>query len=164
MSVPLTFTRISLTTDELKPFEFLKHDQKAIANVLGWSDKLLNNDDGAKYDNVKEERKRVITDNIFPDLMLLAESLNKNFIKRFKGYENAFLEFDITELPEMQDDIKQLVEWMTKAPLTLNEQRAILKYEALTDDGMDVIWLDGGKKRIDEVGISDAEIRKALYD
>lgn len=164
MSVPLTFTRISLTTDELKPFEFLKHDQKAIANVLGWSDKLLNNDEGAKYDNVKEERKRVITDNIFPDLMLLAESLNKNFIKRFKGYENAFLEFDITELPEMQDDIKQLVEWMTKAPLTLNEQRAILKYEALTDDGMDVIWLDGGKKRIDEVGISDAEIRKALYD
>ena len=164
MSVPLTFTRISLTTDELKPFEFLKHDQKAIANVLGWSDKLLNNDDGAKYDNVKEERKRVITDNILPDLMLLAESLNKNFIKRFKGYENAILEFDITELPEMQDDIKQLVEWMTKAPLTLNEQRAILKYEALTDDGMDVIWLDGGKKRIDEVGISDAEIRKALYD
>ena len=164
MSVPLTFTRISLTTDELKPFEFLKHDQKAIANVLGWSDKLLNNDEGAKYDNVKEERKRVITDNIFPDLMLLAESLNKNFIKRFKGYENAFLEFDITELPEMQDDINQLVEWMTKAPLTLNEQRAILKYEALTDDGMDVIWLDGGKKRIDEVGISDSEIRKALYD
>ena len=96
--------------------------------------------------------------------MLLAESLNKNFIPRFKGYENAFLEFDITELPEMQDDIKQLVEWMTKAPLTLNEQRAILKYEALTDDGMDVIWLDSGKKRIDEVGISDAEIRKALYD
>ena len=164
MSVPLTFTRISLTTDELKPFEFLKHDQKAIANVLGWSDKLLNNDDGAKYDNVKEERKRVITDNILPDLLLLAESLNKNFIPRFKGYENAFLEFDITELPEMQDDIKQLVEWMVKAPLTLNEQRAILKYEALTDDGMDVIWLDSGKKRIDEVGISDAEIRKALYD
>ena len=53
---------------------------------------------------------------------------------------------------------------MAKAPLTLNEQRAILKYEALTDDGMDVIWLDSGKKRIDEVGISDAEIRKALYD
>src|SRR5690606_38987727 len=43
-SAKIGFTRISLTTDELKPFEFLKWDQKVIANLLGWSDLMLNND------------------------------------------------------------------------------------------------------------------------
>ena len=161
-SAPVAFTKLSLNTDELKPFDFLKYDQKTIANVLGWSDKLLNNDEGAKYDNVKEERKRVITDNIEPDLKLLAEALNDNFIPRFKGYENCEIEWDITELSEMQEDYAKMLEWMAKAPLTPNEIRTALKYETVATDGMDVVWVDSGKKRIDEVGMTDEEIQKAF--
>lgn len=160
-SVPIEFTRLSLNTDELKPFEYLKHDQKAIANVLGWSDALLNNDDGGKYDKQKEERKRVITDNIEPDLIKLAEALNKNFLPLFRGYENTVIEWDITELPEMQEDYNAMLEWMSKAPITPNEVREALKYEPLGIEGMDVVWIDGGKKRVDEVGLMESEINKA---
>ncbi len=111
-SAEMGFTRISLTADELKPFDYLKFDMKQICNALGWSDNLMNNDDGGKHDKQKEERKRVVTDNIVPDLKLLIDALNSDFLPRFKGYDGQCLEFDIMELPEMQDDAKELSEIM----------------------------------------------------
>lgn len=161
VSVPVDFTRISLTTDELQPFEYLKYDQKQICNVLGWSDLLLNSDANMTYNNIKEERKRVVTDNIQPDLKLFAEQFTFGFIQKFKGYENSVIEFDITELPEMQDDYKEMVDWMERAPITPNEKRTALKYETLDIEGMDSIWIDAGKKRIDDVTITESDVQKA---
>lgn len=161
LSVPIEFTKLSVDTKDMLPFEYLKFDQKQICNVLGWSDALLNNDDGGKYDKQKEERKRVVTDNIQPDLILFDQALTERFIRRFKGYENAVLEHDITELPEMQEDYKAMIDWMDRAPLTPNEKRTALKYETLPDDGMDTVWIDGGKKRIDDVGITASDVQKS---
>lgn len=161
LSVPVDFTKLSVDTKDLLPFEYLKYDQKQICNVLGWSDSLLNNDDGGKYDKQKEERKRVVTDNIQPDLILLQQAWTEKFIRKFKGYENAVIEFDITELPEMQEDYKAMVEWMDKAPLTPNEKRIALKYETLDIEGMDVPWIEAGKKRIDEEGITVSDVTKS---
>lgn len=161
MSVPIEFTKLSLNTNELMPFDYLNYDQKQICNVLGWSDLLLNSDANMTYNNIKEERKRVVTDNIQPDLKLFDDAFTFQFIRLFKGYENSVLEHDITELPEMQDDYKEMVEWMERAPITPNEKRIALKYETLDIDGMDAIWIDAGKKRIDDVSISEADVQKA---
>ena len=160
-SVPIAFTKLSLNTDELKQFDFLKYDQKVLCNILGWSDKLLNSDTALTYDNLQNERKRVITDNIQPDLVLLAEAFNKYFIPKFKGYENCLIEWDITELPEMQEDYKLMVEWMKQAPLTPNEIRAALEYETMDIEGMDVPWIEQGRKRIDEVSVTETDITKS---
>lgn len=112
-SAKVGFTRISLTTDELKPFEYLGWDRKVIANVLGWSDLLLNNDARGDYGGtISEMRKQVLMDNIIPDLQLFEEAFNKEFIQKFKGYENAVIEFDYSEMPEMQADVEKLSKWM----------------------------------------------------
>lgn len=155
-SSDIAFTRISLTTDELKPFDYLKYDQKAICNVLNWPDELLNNDGKSTLGNTDttQARKQAITDNIIPDLILLQDSLNKHFIPKFKGYEKACLEFDFDDLPEMQEDLNQKIEWLSKSPLTPNEIRTALKYDVLTDDGMDVVWVDSGKQRITDVSMT----------
>jgi HK97 family phage portal protein len=152
----LAFTRISLTTDELKPFEYLKFDTKAICNVLNWPDELLNNDGKATLGNTDttQARKQAITDNILPDLVLLQDSLNKNFITKFKGYENAVIEWDIDDLPEMQEDMSKKMEWLSKAPLTPNEVRHALKYDMIEDDGMDTVWVDSNKQRITDVSMT----------
>lgn len=160
-AMPIEFTKLSVDTKDLLPFDYLKFDQKAICNVLGWSDALLNNDDGGKYDKQKEERKRVVTDNIQPDLILFDQALTERFIRKFKGYENCVLEHDITELPEMQEDYKAMIDWMDRAPLTPNEKRTALKYETLPYDGMDAIWINSGLKRIDEVGITASDVQKS---
>ena len=114
LSAEVGFQRISLTTDELKPFDYLDYDQKQLCNVLGYDDKLLNNDSGAKYDNVNIARKAVVTDDIKPDLQLLENGFWKPFLAKFKGYDNVIVEYDISELPEMQEDMVLLAEWTTK--------------------------------------------------
>lgn len=112
LTAEVGFIQIGLKTDELKPFDYLKFDQKTICNVLGWEDKLLNNDDGAKYDNYKLAEKKALTKTIIPHNKLWEQAFNDEFMPRFKGYENCILTFDYSELPEMQPDMKLMTEWL----------------------------------------------------
>lgn len=153
-SAEIGFQRISLTTDELKPFDYLNWDQKQLCNVLNYPDELLNNDGTARLggsSETLEAKKTLITENIKPDLCLLQDALNKSFIPLFPGYENSVIEWDVTELPEMQENMKQLAEALNMIPLTPNEVRFAFKYESKDDDGMDVVWINSGKQRIDDV-------------
>lgn len=138
----LAFTKIGLSPDELKLFDFLDLDTKQICNVLGWSDKLLNNDDGSKYDNVSQFRKQVITDTILPDLELLDNAINSEILPRYKKYNGYIIEHDVTELPEMQQDIAKMVEWLKPSldtgVITRNEYRMALRYRLSDDPNMDL--------------------------
>jgi len=140
-SAELAFTRISLTTDELKPFDYLSFDEKQICNVLGWDDKLLNNDAGAKYDNVEWAERRVLINTIMPSIQLLAETLTESFLPLFKGYDGLVLEFDYSEMPEMQQDVEKLVAWavqlIDRGVLNRDEVRALVKYPALGTEEME---------------------------
>lgn len=153
------FQRISLTTDELKPFDYLNWDQKTICNVLNFPSKLLNEEQRAalSQNDAADARKQLITDDIKPDLCLLQDALNKSYIPKFKGYENSVIEWDVTELPEMQTDLKTQAEALNLLPLTPNEKRIAFKYETLNDDGMDIVWLPNNIQRIDDVspGVMD---------
>ena len=149
------FQRVSLANDELQPWTALQWDRKTICNVLGWQDELLNNDGKASLSSneAKTARKIIITDNILPDLMLFEEALNDNFITKFKGYENYRIHFDVSELPEMQEDMKELNDWAKEAPIALNEWRELLKFPRLEAEGMDDIWITRSKIRLQEAMI-----------
>jgi phage portal protein BeeE len=152
-SAEIGFQRISLTTDELKPFDYLNWDQKTICNVLNFPDELLNADGKASMGSTdtSEARKSLITDDIQPDLCLLQSAWNKSFIPLFPGYEKDVVEWDVTELPEMQTELKTQAEALDLLPLTPNEIRTVFKYETIPDDGMDTVWIKTGKQRIDDV-------------
>ena len=140
ISSELGFTRMSLTSDELKPFEYLKFNQKALCNVLGWSDALLNNDEGGKYDKQSEERKRVVTDTIIPDTKVLADAFNEGILSTFKNYKGKEFGFQYKEIPELQDDLNILIDWITKAVdsglITRNEGRYAMRLEGIEDENM----------------------------
>ncbi|MCP4355287.1 MAG: phage portal protein, partial [Proteobacteria bacterium] len=141
MSAELGFTQVGMSPAELKLFEFLNFDTKQVCNVLGWSDKLLNNDSGAKYDNVSQFRKQVITDTILPDLQLLDNAINAEILPRYKKYSGYLIEHDVTELPEMQQDTAKMMEWLKEGVniglLNRNEARLAIKYNAVDDANMD---------------------------
>lgn len=144
VSAEIGFTRLSLTTNELKPFDYLKNDQKTICNVLGWSDLLLNNDARGDYGGtISQIEKQVIRNNIMPDNDLFNECWQENFIKRFKGYENAVVESYYDDLPEMQDDMATLMEWVEKAIniglISRNEAREVIKLSRSEDTNMDIV-------------------------
>ena len=146
VSAEIGFTRLSLTTDELKLFEYLNFDQKQICNALGWSDKLLNNDSGAKYDNVKQFRKQVVIDNIIPDLELLAVAFNDDILPLFKNYKGTCLYFEYSELPEMQEDMAEMVSWVKPSIetgiISRNEGRVFMKLPLSEDKSMDEITVN----------------------
>ena len=146
VSAEIGFTRLSLTTDELKLFEYLNFDQKQICNALGWSDKLLNNDSGAKYDNVKQFRKQVVIDNIIPDLELFAVAFNNDILPLFKNYKGTCLYFEYSELPEMQEDMAEMVSWVRPSIetgiISRNEGRVFMKLPLSNDKSMDEITVN----------------------
>jgi hypothetical protein len=155
-SAKLGFTRISLTTDELKPFDYLSYDRRTLANCLNWSVDLLNEEragTGFGVDGLIEARKRVIIDNIKPDLNLLASYLNPQFIQLFKGYEKAEIDWDISELPEMQADMETMSKWVNSVPLTLNERREVFNYEEIDDEMMNEVYILNGIVNINDVSI-----------
>ena len=136
----VAFQRLSLTSEELKPFDYLGFDRQQIADVLEWSI-----DDGNRGDfggTINEIKKTRITDNINPDLDLFTNAINTEFLPRFKGYEGTVIEFDYTELPEMQGDIKDLVTWLKDAldrgVITRNEFRLAINYIRSDDENMDI--------------------------
>jgi hypothetical protein len=75
----------------------------------------------------------------------------------FPSYEKSVIEWDVSELPEMQADMKTQAESLNLIPLTPNEKRTVFKYETLLDDGMDVVWMPTNVQRIDDVseGVMD---------
>ena len=116
VSSELGFTRIGLSPDELKMFDFLNYDTKQICNALGWSDVLLNNDARGDFGGtIQEIRKQVLTDTIQADARLLDAAINSEILPRYKSYRGYCVEHDISELPEMQKDIKTLSEWLNPA-------------------------------------------------
>jgi hypothetical protein len=149
------FTRIALGNKDLMPWDSLNHDRKTICNVLGWSDELLNNDGKSRLggDEANEARKRVLTDTILPDLQLIEKALTERF-RLIKGYENTELFFDITEMPEMQEDIEKIISWAEKAPITINEFRELIKYEKVESETADKILINRGKMILEDLEMS----------
>ena len=143
ISASIGFTRISLTTDELKPFDYFKYNLKQVCNVLGWDDILLGNGDNAKYDNMKTAEKRVVMSKIVPDIKLFSQAFNEQFLILFKEYKNTCIDFMVKELPEMQQDYKTMVEWIEKAVniglITRNQGLKVMDMPMSEDPNMDII-------------------------
>lgn len=154
LSAELKFTRMSLTADELKPFDYLGFDTKQLCNVLGWNDLLLNNDAGAKYDNVSNARKEVISNKIMPDAKLIMQSFNDKFLSRFKGYNGKCAYFDFMQLPEMQQDYNEMVEYLNamldRGVINRNDYRIALGYEREEDEIMDAYTTSQDVLTLDE--------------
>lgn len=142
ISSEIGFTRLSLSADELKPFEYLKYNQKQICNVLGWSDTLLNNDDGGKYDKQVSELKRVLTNTVVPDAKLLEDAFNSQVLSLIKKYRGKCLVFDYKELPEMQDDLETMSKWITSVVdngiMNRTEARYAMRLPEIQDSNLDM--------------------------
>lgn len=163
-SAPVGFTKISVDTDKLLPFDYLKYSQKQLCNVLGWSDKLLNNDEGAKYDNLNGAWKMSISNRIAPDLRIYEEGLNDAFYSRWKG--NIQVKFDVSELAEMQEDMKALADWMSilldKGVINRDDMRYAFKYPQLGTPEMLQFTVQSGVIPIEDISINDEGISKGF--
>lgn len=143
ISTEVGFIPITLDNQKLQPFEAQKYAQKKIANALNWSDKLLNNDAGAKYDNMRIAYKESILNKLVPDSRMLEEALNARWLPKFGDqYRNATFQFMFEELPEMQENLEEISKWVVplldRGVINKAEVRGMFNFEPSNDPDLEV--------------------------
>lgn len=110
------------------------------------------------YNNVTMAFKSFVSTVLIPKSSVLRDALNKVLPKSF-GLENkAVIEYDVTVLPEMQQDTKEQVDYLSTAWwLTMNEKRAAMNYEEI--EGGDEVFIpssyDNVKNIINDINTID---------
>jgi len=156
-SVPIGFTKLSLNTDELKPFEFLRYSAQEICNVYAWPSGFFGVNGEPKYDNADIQWRMAISNRIQPDLTILAQDLNSQFYPRFKNMQGVVKVWDVSELPEMQTDMATLTGWLKEAMdrgvITPEEYRIALKYPETGEEYMQKHYIKTGYEPLEDISL-----------
>lgn len=159
-NVELGSLRVGLSPTELGILESQEISKKDFcaafhvpATIFDW------NPQGTTYNNLTESRKIALTDAVIPELEALKDGLNSWLVSSWyqtKPGKNQryYIDFDYEAYPELQDDIKNTVEWMNKAGcLTVNERRALLRYDSRLEPEADRVLVPNNLQFLEDVGL-----------
>lgn len=99
------------------------------------------------YENQRSNRKRMLSELIMPDCASFNDEMNRLLLPAF-GIKGEKIEPDYSELPEMQEDMKDMITTYKDAPVTPNEFREAIGYEPINQEGMDVVYTDSSKVEV----------------
>ncbi len=114
---------------------------------------------GSTYQNVLQARKDLMTNKVLPGGCSFAAELALKLLPAFgMNTANYTIDIDATVIPELQDDMLQLVQALSLADwLTQNEKRAEMNYESSDQEGMDDFWLSNTKTRMSDAVMADQQ-------
>jgi HK97 family phage portal protein len=102
-------------------------------------------DPNTAWANSEWQQKNWVSNSIVPASKELDDELNRVLPRAFGVEGKQIIQCDFTELPEMQQDMKLLTEWLKEAWwITPNEKRELQGYEKLTEELMDEPWVPQG--------------------
>lgn len=156
----VNWVQTGLSMTDLQILDVSKYTQVDICNLYGVSAKLFNAADDAKFSNLQEYRKDLISNVALPKLDKLRDSLNRKLMTDwgYKG-QNIIVDFDATVFKELDEDKTALSQWMTQAAcFTENEKRIALGYDAVEyapDNAnlMDKIYKPSNQLPLEKLGI-----------
>lgn len=147
---------------DLNIIESMKMSLRDLCNVYGISSELLNDPDNKTNSNKKESRKALYYETVIPEIDAIRDELNRWLApdhSRRDGIE-YFIDYDISAIPALAEDMAKKTEWLQQAwPITGNEFREAIGYEALDMPIMDVPMVDIGKRPVDQEMNLQREIR-----
>jgi hypothetical protein len=119
--------------------------------------------DAMTLDNLKVGEKALTTRSALPLLTSFRDMFNWRLQTDwgFKG-KNVYADFDMSVYTELQEDLKDVAEWVNKTPwLTPNEKREELGKPALAEPGYDEVWINqsmGQPKSEYDLNVVDAAL------
>ena len=115
----------------------MENDFDTMCHIYGINPALFSKD--AKYDNLEEAKKSLVTDVCIPFFNLLEDKLNQWLSPRFDG---QYIDIDTTVYSELQPDAKLIFDTYGKSyAFTGNELRVMLNWEESEDEAMKVHWI-----------------------
>lgn len=138
---PMDLHTFGMTAQEMESIAAAVQNKENLANVYNFPPYLIQMAKGTdnKYDDAI---KYLVTNTLYPDLTGMRDLLNGIILPMF-GYKEGqyFFDFDITCLPELQDDIAILrdtaIQLVGSGILNRNEARDLLKYDKVPNTLMD---------------------------
>jgi phage portal protein BeeE len=151
--IPVVYNSFGMDSTQLELIESAIASKEKIAELYDYPKPLLSNE-AASFNNVKAATKYLVTNTSSGHVQRLQEFWN--WVAMTSGLTNRTVMFDISSMPEVQEDFQQLADWMSKSGLfTTNEARELLKYEALEIDSANVPLVSAGLVRLDELGMDE---------
>jgi HK97 family phage portal protein len=128
----LSWVNFGLNASDLSLIEQYNASIKDLCNIYNVPVQLLNNTDSSTYNNVNEAKKSLYVNSVIPELNKIKDELNRWLTPQYG--EKLYIDFDYTNIPELQEEMDKVVNQMTQAWwLTPNEKRAAMSYGADED-------------------------------
>ena len=123
----LSWVNFGLNASDVSLIEQYNASIKDLCNIYQVPVVLLNNTESSTYNNVIEAKKSLYQNAIIPELNKIKDELNRWLVPQFG--ENLYLDFDYTDISELQPEMEKVVTQMSNAWwVTPNEKRAAMNY------------------------------------
>lgn len=111
------------------------------------------NQDSATYNNLPVANRKFIFDAVAPICRKLEVGLTEFICKPYNNSKEKYvIHLDFMALPELNDDMKAIIEWLGAMPyLTPNEKREVIGYARSNQPGMDEILVNRNTVRLQDV-------------
>jgi HK97 family phage portal protein len=137
------YVPLGLPLADLQIAELEKIDFKKLCNVYGVSDVLFNNDAASTDNNTQWASKRLYTNTVLPMLYMDRDAVNASVVPHFGS--DYFYDIDITEVPELQGDMKAMADTFAALPVMIpNDILEAFNYGRVDDPMMDQPYIKSG--------------------
>lgn len=127
LQTPWDYMNFGLSSVDMELVNTLRLSMHQWCRVFGLP-AVLFDVDTSSYNNYQNAMRDLITNTIIPMCCQLRDELNKFLVPRYG--EDVFIDFDITALPEMQQDMERMVRSLRDANwLTFDEKRVAMNYQ-----------------------------------
>lgn len=148
LNAKISFHQVGLNAVDMKLLEALKLSKEDLVNIYNFPINLLS-DERATENNKEQALKYLVTNTIYSDLVSFRDLFNKQVAAKIDP--NLYIDFDISMLPELQDDMEKLANVLDKAYyLTPNEKRVALRYDMLEDTNMNTVLVPSSLQTLED--------------
>lgn len=145
--LPLQYTQIGLSPQAMEYVESMHYDDEKLCGLWGIHPVIFR--PTATRAELEVAQKALVTDVVLPFLNLLERKLETWLNPKFGS--NYVIEFDVSAFPEMQPDVKLIMDsYRDNETITKNELRIMLGWDEMEGDGMDTLWVNSTKMPIEE--------------
>lgn len=133
---------IGSSLSEMQILEALGVPFKKMCNAFGTSDILFNSDSASTESNVQEMTKRTYTNTILPNINRINDGISRSLDLAGQGIS---IKEDLSEIPELQEDMAMLVNALNTAWwLTPNQRLEAMNYDRRDNPIFDEPFIPGG--------------------
>jgi len=148
--IELGYFAIGSTLADMDLAELAQVDFDKICNVFGVSSVLFNKSDASTESNVKEMVKAMYTNAVLPMVIRFQDAINLQVVPDIDT--KAIVQYDISDINELQDDMKAKAEGYAASPIMIpnNVLEGLGQKRVEGDESMNKPWVKSGYTLVED--------------